>query len=1079
MRNAFIGYTYQKQITLLLLAIMDVERNILKLDIEAKTNDSFDDVVVQTNSGNFQLQIKDFKDVSIDDLKINGSEILIKEKPHKLSSNHNIIFFNNIKIKPNDNFWGFQSYKINESISLVSFSRVQIEKKLNALYRNAPQRRNEIDRFFSIILDERKWEIFIEQLPPIKIFITKLQEKSISISHWLLKFDNLLLIEGLPGIGKSHFVNTLIKEFEHPLVYRFWIGNQDADYRERLKFENFIRDLNTKLFNDQISRQTGELLKKLKKQNIIFIIDGLDHVENYNKPHFKDFIDFIEKAKDFCRIIVLSRPLVYKLNWKKQTLENWNFKQTQLVLTKLFHLSDYGIVSDIFKISKGYPIIVKYLAEHYKAHKIVPEIEEVDNIDAYYQNIIANEKGKQSLSIFLCCTSYLTHSEIRQFIGDEAEYVNEFIAEHPYLFDIKLNRIALLHDSFNTFLRKQVNYQTKIEKVSEAVSLSILNLEKRFLFRFIFFQLTFNQKKEIITKYSSIETFECLIRNTIDFEAVIDFYDQLREQLVEFAPNDFKVIHYYDLSLILNLVIRDHISGLKPFYYTYVKSLIYNGVTEEEITSSRYLFSMYYYVKTKNSTLLLNTTANDNYDVERFHKDLEQEILKEERYITKHNRKLDKKSIQNALKDRINFRDYLTHIIENIFIHKSKIPGFEVLSSVAEDYLIGNTFKAISNLDQFLWKYNTPDYYPELILQTVYKNLISYGHRLDNNSNEFQDLSLEELIRKYNNLGSFNLHDKIHSYIRLALEENRIIDVRNIYPYWTMYHQRKDYTLYALTIALKKLNDDGYISMKECITFITKVQEVSEKGYNHLLSEFIQFYAPSKIIPYIEKNFVTSDLIVDWFRIPVKYINKISTLTYRNWETHVIKYHREYAIPLEEIENVFFLNKSEILEDTLVKYKKTISYKKNQLNMISKLTKFRLRFEEQPENDHSKYKQNRKQRLSEGFLNYEDGNFIKKMKLKPEEITKFADDNYTSLPEINVFKIYDPKQVSVGFKKILYNSITSKTKGSSYFHSLYYHPGNVLAMIKLYRKEEDFKIAAKSFEKFLTLSMFDIRINTK
>ena len=92
-RNAFSGYTYQKHVTLLLLSLMDVERNIRKLEIEANTDDNFDDLILTTNSEIFQLQIKDFNQISINELKIENNKIFIKGKSHRLSENQNIIFF--------------------------------------------------------------------------------------------------------------------------------------------------------------------------------------------------------------------------------------------------------------------------------------------------------------------------------------------------------------------------------------------------------------------------------------------------------------------------------------------------------------------------------------------------------------------------------------------------------------------------------------------------------------------------------------------------------------------------------------------------------------------------------------------------------------------------------------------------------------------------------------------------------------------------------------------------------------------------------------------------------------------------
>src|SRR5690606_29461726 len=375
--------------------------------------------------------------------------------------------------------------------------------------------------------------------------------------------------------------------------------------------------------------------------------------------------------------------------------------QTEKVLKELFHLSEYSIISKIYEISQGYPIIVKYITEHYKLHKKIPLIEQIHNIDSYYQEIISNEKGKQSLSLFLCSKSYIMASEIDLFIGDEKYYVTEFIEEHPYLFDIKLNRISLFHDSFNTFLRKQVDYSHKTKKVNKIVSESILNLEKRFLSRFSLFQLSKGQKKDILIKYSSIRTFEKVIKNTIDYESIVTFYTQLRETLNVISPNELSVNNYYDLSLIINLVIREHISTINTFYYTYVQTLIKNGITNEDITSSEYLFGMYYYIKTKNAVLLYNRTANDNYSTEYFHKELENDIYEEDAYIEKHSKKLDKKTIDNALKDKINFKKHLTQIIENIYIHKSEINDYELLKSSSEEYINGDKYKAIFQLEKF------------------------------------------------------------------------------------------------------------------------------------------------------------------------------------------------------------------------------------------------------------------------------------------------------------------------------------------------------------------------------------------
>lgn len=1078
MRNAFTGYSYQKQVTLLLLTLMDVERKISKIEIEAKTSDNFDDLIVTADSECFQFQIKDFENVSVQDLRIEGDKIYIKDASLQLSTKHNVLFFNNILIKPNDKCLKFPCFNLCDNISIISLTRGQIDNKISELLKNDPLRRSQLDCFLNQNLDNRNWEISRESLPQLKIFITKLQEKSVLVSHKLLEFDALLLIEGKPGVGKSHFANTLTKKYANNILYRFWIGNQDRDYEERLQFENFIRDLNTKLFYDQKIRTHRDLFEKFKKDEKVLILDGLDHIENYNNKEFESYIKFINDAKDYCKIIVLSRPLVKELTWTKHILENWNLKQTEMVLKKLFHLSDYMVTKEIFRISQGYPIIVKYLAEHFKIHKSIPKVEQVNNIDYYYQKIISDEKGKQCLSLFLCSNSFIMESEIGMFIGDEKLYVSEFIKEHPYLFDIKLNRISLFHDSFNTFLRKYVDYTVKLEKVNAIVSDSILRYEKRFLSRFSFFQLSNEQKKSIVIQYASVDAFKRIVENEVDYESIISFYNQLRETIKDVDLEVISVNNYYDLSLIFNLVSREHLSTINTFYYTYIQSLITNGITDEDITSSDFLFGMYYFVKTKNPVMLYNTTANDQYDIENFHSELERDIEDEEFHIEKHSRPLNKSSIDKALSDKMHLKENLTYIIENIFIHKTEIKGYEILKACIDLFLSGNTEAATYMLRRFLIKFDTHEYYPSWILNDVYNNLKSYGCKIEDGKNEYQECTLNELILKYSDLGSFDLRDKIHRYIRLALLEKREIDIKSIYQYWTKYYQRKDYSLFSLPLALKTLQSENKISLKECVLFICKIQKVSEKGYSQILADFIKLYPPKKIICFLETNFDINTLQVSWFLLPVKYINVMSDSTYNVEESELFRHNRSISIPFEDIENVLYSNKCEKLIFSIEIFKASVSYVQNQKKSISKFLNTKIRFQElKDQNDYKKYHQNSQQGYADGILTYNDKVFIEKVGLKPHEIAKTSNGYYVSLADIRLYNIFTKEQVSLEFKKIMFYSLICKTTSINYFYSVYYHPGNVLAMIKLYRNDNEFKDAIRSFDSFINLSMFCLKLD--
>ncbi len=1079
MRNAFSGYTYQQQVTFLLLTMMDVERNISNIKIEAKTKDNFDDLIITLNEVSYQFQIKDFEDVKINDLKVHDENISIKNNLHKLSKHHNVIFFKKIKIDPKINFLGLKGYEFDKNVWLVSLSRKQIQNKINLLYRKNLHRKHEIENYFNSILDKRIWEIQKDSLPSLKTFDTELQEKSVLISHKLLKFENLLFIEGKPGVGKSHFVNTLIKKYRKNIVYRFWIGNQDKDYQARLKFESFVRDLNYKLFHDQKDRPQKELIEKLKSEQNIFIIDGLDHVMNYNRSDLSLFIDFIENAKLHSRIIVLSRPLNIDLNWKKHVLENWNLKQTEKVLKKLFHLSEYSTIRKIFKLSQGYPIIVKYLAEHYKIHKVIPSIGQIKNINSYYTDIISTEKGKQALSLFLCCSSYLMKSEIGVFVGDEKYYIEEFISEHPYLFDIKLNRISLLHDSFNTYLKKHVNYSHHEEKVNKIVYKSIVKNETRFLSRFRSFKLSAIEKKNILTRNASIDNFEKLMYNVIDIEALRSFITQLRETLPEFSPNDFTVLEYYNLSLIINLITRDHIGTLDAFNYTFLNSLIANGMTDEDITSSGYLFGMYYFLKTNNATALYNTTASDSYDVKYFYSQLKNNTSVEDTHISKHDYILSKRDIEEELSDKMNFIENCKYVVENVFIHNSKIKGFESLKTSLAYYIEGRVEKACIELyGGVLHKFGSRRLYSSWILKGAYENLLSYGYRIDNGENEYLSLSLRELIYKHKRQGSFELRKKIHSYIRLALYHQRGIDIQSIHLFWTKFYERKDYTISSLPLALKIMLQEKIITLANCINIIINVQENSEKGHRHLLSEFIELNPPSKIIQFLEKNYDVFDLRVQWFELKSKYINRISDELYHYQENKIFDYHSNSNIPFEEIRNVITSNKSEKLKYSLAIFEAIITYNKKDIKLVKNLEHTELRFRLlEDQNDNSYRKQTSKERFNQGILTSEDKKFIIQNSMKPDEVVRFADGNYISLADLKVFEIFKPIEVKRHFQSILYNSLISKTQSINYHHAIFMHPGNVLVLINKYRNRKEFNNAVISFKKFLELSFFELDLN--
>jgi hypothetical protein len=133
MKNAYTGYTYQKQITSLFLAKMDVERSIDSIEMEVNANNHFDDLIVTSTNEKFCIQIKDIDNISLNSLRFKENSVIIKDKKHLLSQFTNIIFFKQIEISPNCEIFGIPAY-ISNNVYIVSLNRENVDERISNLY---------------------------------------------------------------------------------------------------------------------------------------------------------------------------------------------------------------------------------------------------------------------------------------------------------------------------------------------------------------------------------------------------------------------------------------------------------------------------------------------------------------------------------------------------------------------------------------------------------------------------------------------------------------------------------------------------------------------------------------------------------------------------------------------------------------------------------------------------------------------------------------------------------------------------------------------------------------------------------
>lgn len=1063
MKYALIGYTYQHQVTSLLLSLMDAERKIDYLEIEADVDHKFDDVNVVAGSETYFFQIKDFEKISLDSITVTADSINIQGKPHKLSSGTNIIFFKDIQLNTDSEILGFKS-AIHHGVHIVSLDRIKIDKLIAKLYKTDRWRQNIINQYLHEKLDKREFKIYRHDLPAINFYSTKLTEPTVDVARAILNSEKVLLIEGKPGVGKSHLVNHLLNTIGKTLVYRFWTSNQDIHKQERLRFENFMVDFSKKLFHNYVNRTEDEIIDKLKEDELTVIIDGLDHVENYNPNELTRYIAFIDKIKETSNTIVLSRPLKHQLNWKKQVLANWNYKQTEQVLQELYHFDEYKDAEKIYAITDGYPILVRYIAEHYKKYGQIPESGQFQDVNSYYDEIISNENGKQALALFLCTSGYIMRSEIDIFLGeDTAAIVHEFIDERPYLFDLRLNRVTLFHDSFLTYLRNtKINYSGILQKVLSLVYSSIMSGEKRFQSRLIHFDFSIEQIKSIVEKYTLLECFKKQMDDTIDYEATREFYNHIREMLIRLNPKDLNIYQYYDFALILCLVIRDHTSTLNEFNYTYLKTLLENGYNEEHITSSRYLYGMLYYFRTNDGAFIENLKSDEMYDTQRFYQELERELLEEERFFRSYSKPLSQSAIQRVIEseDYVNFQDNLTYVLADLYVNADQRDNFKTLYNAIENFMHGKEEMAINLLVPTVLKSGYRDFFARWILQAAQKRLLAMGECPE--QNDFVKLSLGEYIEKHQSKGSFDIWRELLNYMRLSLYQNRDIDVTSISAFWTKYHQRHDYTLLDIPWALVVFEDKGFIDWKDSIRLIMELQDVSEKGYKWLLGSYIK----EKGVIFLDQllsEFNFRDLKISWLLLPSEFIDALPQEVFYYELGEQMNYHSSSkSIELYDVINAIKSNKLWLLKRDFGWANFKIRAKSNN-SEIAILKKVGLQAEiYEPESYERDIEHGQKDSTNDKIPSL-------------IEVARTPSSNYAALPEPESFHLFTADEIQENICEIFFNGITAKPKNFNSFNNPFSLPGSMIKIIADADLAADYYSLFQSFVSFLELSHYKLK----
>ena len=1080
-KNSLKGYVYQVNVLNAFVAKMDLKRNIKNIESEAEVKHEFDDmVIIDKNDNVLCFQVKNYEKFDINKVTIEDEVVKIVAGNTRTSSEFDPSFINGLIVNKDfecdSEVLGFKS-KLIDGIHVIPLTENNYDEQVGEYINNS--RKEFIQSQVINKISNAVFEFKFDELPKLSFFSNDLKHETVKFNRIPEVINGLSWHLGAPGTGKSHWAGEIDEFYENSILYRFYADEHD---QKRLEFYRFIEDFTHRIFGAPEKKSYDEIVDKIIEDDLIILIDGLDHVYNYNLPDLEKFLEFFDILKD-TKTLIFSRPFPEIIgNDNLFSIENWNKKDT------IYYLEHYGFEREvnekIYDLTNGYPIITYYLAEHYKLNKdltLYPE--QLKSIEDYYQTILDTVDLQYPLELFLFCNSYILESEIDYLLDqNSARILHEFIEKYPYFFTKELNRIRLFHDSLFTYLhgKSEMNYDYSLDKVKK----SILSEEINFLTRFKDFNFENEFIKQVLKLYSDFNTFEELSDN-FDFESVKLFYINLRKILKDY-PNTLDIYQYYSLILIdLILNRKDYIGEFSVFYQIFR----YSEIDETVIYSDGVLWRLYKYYSEGSINPFKKLLENHFYDSERLCEDLERDWEIENIFYSDNYIELDENNIEKIVQDEYNYglvQDYLAYLwINRIDDSKyfSFINNYINYSFSFEDEIKFRGF--LNNLKIRVMNFRD-------LLEGAKLRVYQCGYLEEENI--YLKTSLTEYIDNNLNEMSTSIYQTLLGYLRFYNNIDSAFDFSQIFRYFNMYSFRKDYSVLTINNALFTFEKHGLISERDSFNLILNTMSKSEKGIRHLSLDYLIEKSPEDIEVLLNEFDVDFESEINYF--DAEQINKLpEKIVFKNF----FDFNKGREIDFNRLNNILKYNYKEKLLLNL-KYLKlkifnllyefsTIFEENNvdfevfeEINEIDQLNYMKQSGEINETEYHERLnmikEENQREiiRQSESFtdrkyIKKSDFEDIKSSKIDHLELAKYQDGNYDCLAYPDFFKIYDKEVIRNDLLRIIYNAITNNVYFSEdHFAITYSCLGNIPYLIDYCEYEVDWAKLFNIFKRFINES---------
>ena len=1044
---------------------MDVERKIISIESEAIGTKQFDDLYIKMDDEvAYRIQAKSYPNTKIDDIIITEDVVKIKNNSNQYdSSDNNVIVVSTDKIATDSEFMGIPAIK-KEGIIIVPLTEDQISIYLDELYSTEERELQIIQKAIEYTCSE-KFEVNVSELPELIKLSVDLQQQTVILRKVPKEIKKgITFIEGKPGVGKSHFVNELKEKYLDAIVYRFWIGSQDEQLRRRLQFDKFLTEIGLLLYKSPRAFTAEELVNDIAEKDRIIIIDGLDHVENYNPLDLQKYICFIESLRlAGVRVMVLSRPLKKKIDWQRTELLDWGFDETRFYLAVAHDISDYSIQKQIFKITSGYSIITFFIAEHYKQYGNINIERPISDLNQYYDELLLNVNTKSSLCIFATTNSFFTKEELTLLLAEPVycDILNEFITDYPYLFVTLQNRISLIHDSFNTYLRGILHsIPTRQESVLSIVKSSLLTGNIEYMARLASFDLDDDFLVELLKKYSDFNVFKQLLESTKDFNSITSFYNQL-QRILETRKDVLNIYEYYSFCLIFQVATRNDLVGCNGLIYQILLYVHEHGDIENQVFSSGIMWNLYLACMQRED--ITRKHIKDSYYSESQFYELMESVNKEICFFERLDKKILFSEIESKLRNsninNIEKADLLEEYLISTWIHGNSeevfYDKFQEYISTGSELLFYNAFLEFG-LDDFIGRF-----IPHRAKIKLYE-LGFFGDK-----NIYRGMTLIEKINECAPEGSFTVVPVTQSVLRLANYEDREIDIYSVNYAWAMYGQRKDYSVYTIEKALIIFEEKGLIEEKESVELLHRLMTQSEKGIRHLMNSYIN----KKNIECTRRlaqdgYFGMYDSKADIFELGSENINCFTKQQIKERLDELISYHyANKTVESRDILNILESNYCDMLLDALEYYEYSILGNVENDVIGKKLRERGIRCLGKDKKEETIYIP-----FDNGYIHKEDERFIRENGIKASEVARYADGWYSCLPFPRIYSMYSKVEIRQDYLNILHESIFARVSDREYVGNWYLLIGNIPEFLEVCGVELDWCKVFGIFKEFLKVS---------